>query len=453
MRSIIRIFVLGLLVFFLASVPVFSMQSQQARKPPSVAGLIYDLRHPDGDRRKEAAVLVGYNRIREAIPVLIELTQDADDLIRLEAVRALVRINDTRALPAYIRLTQDGKKEIQEKAIEGIINVYVVEEGGFIQGLKKFVDFVNPFSDDYNPLLVEPYIPVSEEAIQALARLLSSPENAIRKGAGTALGILRARSVLPAIQDSLGRETDNGVKVELIRALYKIADRSAGAAVVPLIRDPDRKVRDEAILTAGRLRVNEAVESLVEIYQSGIQDRRKILGVVPASRADDLQRRIFESLAYIGDSRSQELFQAAIAHEDAFYRRYGAEGLGRIGDHSVTTEVAAQHLREKSADVKLALGFALYRLGRDEHLVELVQSLKGGSQGYDYLLELMPNEVLKLYPYLRSEKDALKVRLLEIVGLRGDASAIPVVEELAGSENAEVMSAANLALRRLRARG
>ena len=235
--------------------------AQQSREV-SIDGLIYDLDHPDGDRRKAAAKLVGQHKAVQAVPGLIELTEDPDHLIRMAALRALVRLNDPSALDTYVRFTHDPRQEIQEKAIEGIINIYIVEEGGFITTLKKFAETVNPFSDDYNPLVVEPFVPVSQDANQALTELLAWHIPQIRKDAAIALGILRARSALPAMQETLSRETSDSVKVELIRAFYKIGAPVAGRALIPSIMDPDKKVHDEAIFALGRLRVNEAPPTL-----------------------------------------------------------------------------------------------------------------------------------------------------------------------------------------------
>ena len=439
------------LTLCISMVFITSLPAQKAEKV-SVEGLIYDLERPEAERRKQAVMALGVNRIHQAVPALIKLISDPDDSVRLEVARALVRINDTRALQAYVHLTRDPKEAIQGKAIEGIINVYVVEESGFVHGVRKFVGFVNPFSDDYNPLMVEPYVPVSQDAVNALADLLSSPATGLRQKAATGLGILRARSVLPAIEDALSREVDTGVKVELIRSIYKIGDPSAGRAVVDFIRDPERKVRDEAIFTAGRLLVKEAVPVMKGLYESGIEDRKKILGIVPMRSSDDLLKRLLEALAYIGDPSCKDIFLAALEDPRDDFRRYGAEGLGRVGDRSVTTRVATHYLREESDSAKLAMSFSLFRLGREEHLVELVLGMDKGDQARYYLLELKPGEVPKLYPYIESEKDSTKAQLLEVVGLRGDRSALTFIEPMRQSENPDVVSAANLADRRIQGR-
>ena len=254
---------------------------------------------------------------------------------------------------------------------------------------------------------------------------------------------------MPAIQEALSRETNNDVTVELIRAIYKIGDREGGNAVAPFVKDPEKAIHDEAIFTVGRLHVKKAVPDMKELYESGIQESKKILGLVPITGKDDLVKKLFEGMAYVGDPSCKDLFLAGLEDQRPFYRRYGAEGIGRIGDKGEVSRLATAYLREKDEEVKLAMSFALYRLGRDEHLLELAQ---GGDQGSSYLLELESSEIPKLYPYVRSEKDGVKVRLLNVIGLRGDRTALPLAEELMGHKNADVVSAANLAVRRLRGR-
>lgn len=442
---------LCVLVFWLTASALLPLSAQRTREL-SVEGLIYDLKHPEGDRRKQAATLLGQNKVREAVPELIQLTEDTDGSIRLEALRALVRINDTRALKAYTRLTHDPKKEVQKKAIEGVTNMYVVGEGGFTKGLQKVADVFNPFRDDYNPLMVEPFVPVSQDVKDALAELLFASDTGIRKDAAVALGILRAQSALPTIEHALSVETSDGVKVELIRTIYKIGDPSAGPAIIPLVRDADKKVHDEAIFTLGHLRVTEAVPLLKELYLSGVEERRKVLGFVPVSGKDDLHRKLLEALAYMGDSSCQELFLEALLDPRDSYRLYAAEGLGRTGESSHLTEVGRRYLQEESSKVKLAMSFALYQLGREDHLIDLVGRLDK-DQAYYYLLELNSREIQELYPYLRSEKQAIRIRLLEIIGLRGDPSAVPIIQGMMTGSDPELVAAANLAMRRLQSRG
>lgn len=442
-----------LLCFLTAWIAAPAGEAAAAQKPEtrSVDGLIHDLKHPDAPRRLEAARLLGMNRVYTAVPALIEASEDPDKEVRYAVVRALHQIGDTRALGTFVQRTRDSETRIQREAVDGIIDIYVVEQGGFVTGLKKVVTFLNPLSSDYDSRVVEPYVPVSQEAINALVDLLFVSDTGLRESAARGLGILRARSALRAIEDALNRETSSGVKVELIRAIYKIGDPEGGEAVVPFIRDPDKRTHDEAILTAGRLRVKSAVGILDDLYRIGVEERRKIFGLVPVSGTDDLQRKVLEALSYIGDPSSKDIFEDALSDSRDHYRRYSAEGLGRIGDQAYTRLLAERYLRETSGSVKLAMSYALFLLGREEHLVELVDRVQD-DQAYYYLLELSPEKTALLYPYVKSEREAVAARLLEVIGLRGDRSALPLAQEMSGSPSAEVASSANLAIRRLQAR-
>ena len=97
------------------------------------------------------------------------------------------------------------------------------------------------------------------------------------------------------------------------------------------------------------------------------------------------------------------------------------------------------------------MSLALYRMGRQEHLIEVVNS-SDKDQAYHYLLEFNASEIRELYPYLLTVEHPIRLRLLDIIGLRGDSSAVPVIEDLMQSTNPELASAANLAMRRLQSR-
>ena len=419
-----------------------------------VDGLIYDLRHPELERRKTAVVGLGKHRIRQAIPELSRLVKDPDDLLRTALAQALIKIGDIRALPALMTLCHDSRKQTQLVAVQGLVKLYVNLPDGFFHGVKRVVSFMNPADDDYDPLVVEPYISVSPDAIDTLATLQSDSDADVRRNAALALGILRGRRALPTLQAALEQEPENGVKVEMIRAIYKIGDPEAGVTLVPLIWAPDKKVHDEAIFALGRLRVEAAVPALTELYNSGVTERKKILGgLVPVSRSDDLRRKTLEALANIGDRRSQGIFIEAIADERTAFRRYGAEGLGRIGDPSLIPKLAYMFQGEREPEVISALNFALFRLGGDAHLPELVDRINN-DQVYFYLLELEPEEVPKLHPHLllNAKEPGIQVRLLDVIGQRGDTSSLAVVEPLTRSENSDVISSANVALRRLQGR-
>jgi HEAT repeat protein len=443
-----KVSIVVFVVSFLASV---GMSSALQTTDRSVAGLIYDLKSPDAERRKEAAKALGDNGITKAVPDIIPLVEDSNSSVKLAAAKALLKINDPRALPAYIKSVRDPSADMQKIGIQGIVNVYANPPSGFATDMKKAGVFLNPLSDTYNPLMVEPYVDVSEDAVKAIADLLFSSVKGIRKDATMALGVLRAQAALPAIEDAIEKEEDVGIKVEMIRTIYKIGDPSAGEVLIPMIRDSNKQVHDEAILALGHLRVKNAVPALNELYGAGIEERKKVFGVVPVSGSDDLQRKLLEALAYIGDERSAEIFESALEDSRDAFRRYGAEGLGRMGDAGYLKLLATRYIQEKSKSVKLAMSYALFLLGREEHLVELADNADN-KQAYYYLLEFDYEQTKLIYIYVQTEPAKQKVAILNVLGLRGDSSALPVAEEMTNDKDANVASAANLAIRRLHGR-
>ena len=82
--------VLFILFVCLTLVLTASVEAQQ-REKIQVKGLIYDLEHPDAERRRQSAILLGRHEIRQAVPALIKSTEDEDESVRLQSVRALVQ--------------------------------------------------------------------------------------------------------------------------------------------------------------------------------------------------------------------------------------------------------------------------------------------------------------------------------------------------------------------------
>ncbi|HEY2934512.1 MAG TPA: HEAT repeat domain-containing protein [Acidobacteriota bacterium] len=431
-------------------VPLWGQQTRQV----TVDSLIYDLKNPDPARRKEAARAIASNKLRSAVPALIDASKDQDDGVRLEIYRALIALNDPRAVNTYIEGSRDRRVEVREKSIAGMVNLYVAEEGGLITQTRKIIDALNPFDVDYDTLVVEPYVIVNPDVVKALAALLTDQDPGIRKKSAQALGVLRGREATAAVAESLKKESDSGARRQMIRALYKIGDREYGAVVIPFIQDENKGVHDEAIRTAGFLKVKEAREPLTKLYETEPEERRRVLKIIPASGKDDLQFKLLDALAYIGAPESVPIFVKNLQNRDQSFRRAGAEGLARAGVKDAVTALLEQKKEEKTSEALLAINFALYRLGNDLLLAELINGLDGAryDQALSYLLEFSPEETRKLYPFLRLDRKKVQMGLLEVLGRSGGADALPQLQELSQARDSAVASSANQAIRRLQAR-
>src|ERR1041384_4124045 len=80
----------------------------------------------------------------------------------------------------------------------------------------------------------------------------------------------------------------------------------------------------------------------------------------------------------------------------AHARQRSAEALARLAATDQRKLVEGYRLQEKNKDVRLALDWALYRMGRSEALYRIVDELDSGRQGQaiDYLSGLESPDLL-----------------------------------------------------------
>ena len=148
------------------------------------------------------------------------------------------------------------------------------------------------------------------------------------------------------------------------------------------------------------------------------------------------------------DARSNSAeFAKQLGSTDPLLRQRSAEALARLaaGEHRKLVE--GYQLQEKNKEVRLALDWALYRMGRSEALYRVVQDLDSGrqDQAIGYLTELESPDLL--YPFLNREKNRPRVTagLLKALAKLGDAHTLEVVKPYRESHEPFVAEAAEIA--------
>ncbi len=148
------------------------------------------------------------------------------------------------------------------------------------------------------------------------------------------------------------------------------------------------------------------------------------------------------------DARSNSAeFAKQLGSTDPLLRQRSAEALARLaaGEHRKLVE--GYQLQEKNKEVRLALDWALYRMGRSEALYRVVQDLDSGrqDQAIGYLTELESPDLL--YPFLNREKNRPRITagLLKALAKLGDAHTLEVVKPYRESHEAFVAEAAEIA--------
>lgn len=148
------------------------------------------------------------------------------------------------------------------------------------------------------------------------------------------------------------------------------------------------------------------------------------------------------------DARSNpEDFAKQLNSPDALVRQRSAEALARLAATDQRKLVEGYRLLEKNKDVRLALDWALYRMGRSEALYRIVDELDSGrqEQAVGYLVELESPDLL--YPFLKRTTNAPRINagLLKALARIGDAQTLDVIKPFRESHQPYVAEAAEVA--------
>jgi HEAT repeat protein len=148
------------------------------------------------------------------------------------------------------------------------------------------------------------------------------------------------------------------------------------------------------------------------------------------------------------DARSNPAeFAKQLSSLDANVRRRSAEALARLAAVDQRKLVEGYHFQEKNKEVRLALDWALYRMGRSDALYRIVSDLDSGrqDQAVGYLSELDSPDLL--YPFLKQQTNAPRVNagLLKSLARIGDAQSLDLVKPFRESHQPYVAEAAESA--------
>ena len=140
-------------------------------------------------------------------------------------------------------------------------------------------------------------------------------------------------------------------------------------------------------------------------------------------------------------------FARQLSSADPLIRQSAAEALAKLAAIDQKKLVEGYALEEKDKRVRLALSWALYRMGKSMMLFPIVRDLDSSrhDQAADYLAQLESAD--PLYPFLRQENvtSRVTVRLLEVLGRVGDAETLVQIKPFAGSFDPKISEAAQSA--------
>jgi len=406
----------------------------------STDSLIYDLKNPDAGRRIEAARQLGIAKFLPAIPAMLPLAEDPDAGVRRQVELSFEDMGDIKVLPGLVQLSSDSEADVRARAVRALVDIHLPRQSGATAALTKFGNFINPWSDEYGDLVVEPDVPVDASVVTALRARLVDTDDSIRRTAGRGLGVLKGAAAIPELIQTIREDRNPDVRFECVRALRKIGDPSVGDRLIPGLSLDIEKVRNEVVITLGSLKYREAVPDLTRVFES-------------AKLSDRVRPLALGALADIASPESRALFLGNKADKDVTIRTLANEGLARLSDPTLLTMLAADRLTEKNDRVRTAQAYALLRLGRKEYLDELVRALEKlptKDLAREYLLETKAADRPALFAS-RPKSAFGRAELADVMGLMGDKSALPALQELEQDNDATVARTAERAVRRISA--
>ena len=148
------------------------------------------------------------------------------------------------------------------------------------------------------------------------------------------------------------------------------------------------------------------------------------------------------------DARSNPAdFAKQLGSTDPLVRQRSAEALARLAATKQRKLVEGYQVQETNKEVRLALEWALYRMGRSEMLFRIVDELDSGrqEQAIGYLSELESPDAL--YPFLKRPDNAPRINagLLKALARIGDAQTLELVKPFRDSHQPYVAEAAEIA--------
>lgn len=134
-----------------------------------------------------------------------------------------------------------------------------------------------------------------------------------------------------------------------------------------------------------------------------------------------------------------------LTSRDALVRKRAAEELARMADTERRRIVEGYRLQEKDGRVRVALDWALYRMGKNEALYNVVRALESSrsDQASVYLSEL--ESPAPLYVFLERANGHTQIKLLEVLAYSGDAETLERIKPLAASLDPLIVEAAKKA--------
>jgi len=384
------------------------------------------------------------------IPELRGYLKDPDVEVRVEAVKAIVRIGSQYSLDPLLEAAADVDAEIQIRATDGLVNFYYpgYVQTGLSASLKRAGTALRSKFTDTNDQVIDPFLNARadiQEQLGTLARSGTTME--VRANAARGAGVLRAKLAIPGLVEGL-RTKDSQILYEVANAFKKIGEPSTALSLRFLFRDLDDKVQVAALEAAGVLQNKNVLPELLSAFKTA----RNAKGAKASLGA----------IAMFAEPANRDLFEQHLKDKNEDLRAAAAEGIGRLRVPADILKLDPIYNEEKKMTPRLAAAFALTMVGKRDasefgalrYLINTLNSSAYKRIAYAYLIELARDPAVRntIYPIMGDRSKEEKKSLAGVFGTSASTDALPILETLSKDLDVEVAQEGTRALRNLRAR-
>ncbi len=213
----------------------------------------------------EEEVVLEEERVKDEIEIQIDLLQDADWVVRREAVITLGEMGDERCVEPVLRALRDGDWQVREVGIEACGNIgspavdgllrllrdwdvrrYAIAAMGKIKDERVLDPLVQQLrSDEFKEFATDALVELGQPAVEKLLAALKDKDEVVRKQAIIALGQIKDSSSLDALIEML-QDKDWFTRIQAAAAIEAIHDDRGKDAIKALLKDSDEVVRMRA---------------------------------------------------------------------------------------------------------------------------------------------------------------------------------------------------------------
>ncbi len=387
--------------------------------------------------RIRAAQKLGELRAIDAVDDLGRHRADPEPKVRYHVIRALLDIRDPSIEPYLGKALNDRDPTNRTEALRSVYAYYLgttVSSGLHkVKNLMLFRHF-----RPQNP----PWKKVHSEVVRNLRSWLLSTDESMQIRAIQAVEYLWIYDLTDDIVQLLKQPTSEAIIYAAFRTLGTLKACPQLEQLIDWIRHENDQIMEHAVWGVAQCgSVSRRIQQ--QLYQAYTAESR-------ASR----QHVYYRGLAQAGVPEAKPLFLQGLTSDDKNIRRWAAEGLGRIHARDRIYDLAVAFLRENDRSARLAMAFALFLLGRKEHIINFLKAFDDGNdlrnQAASYTIEYPDAIVPELFRFFPQLDHKLQERILTIVGRTDSPAVLPHLEKLMNEKDETIAVRAFEALKQVR---